>query len=117
MGNQELKSQLALQAVQFSEKLLKFQQQLQELKAAKAERAVSMAAVVSKAPKVDLAAWLMVGLPAHCWRFRSDYVWDKLLEHNRDRADELGFVRESWNRQLGGQHTEDRQDTTRFDRF
>jgi len=113
--NQELKVQLAQQAQQFNEKLLRFQQQLQ---AVKAERAVlPVAAVVSKAPKVDLAAWLMVGLPGHCWRFRSDYVWDKLLEHNRDRADELGFGRESWNRQLGGQHTEDRQDTTRFDRF
>jgi len=101
--NQELKVLLAQQAQQFNEKLLKFQQQLQELKTVKAPSMVTMAAVVPETEELDLATFLLVGLPVKCWQFRSDYVWDSLRDDIQDRARDLGYNKKSWNCRLRGQ--------------
>lgn len=101
--NNELRGKLAQQAAEFNDKLLKFQQQLQELRAVQASRVATVAAVVPGTNELDLATWLMVGLPAKCWRFRSDYLWDNMGEHIQDRAIELGFNKRTWNRLIGSQ--------------
>jgi len=101
--NQELQAQLAQQAIQFNEKLVKFQQQLQALKATKVPSAATVGALVAGTSEIDLATFLMVGLPAKCWRFRSDYVWDNLRDDIQDRAQELGFNKQSWDRRINSQ--------------
>jgi len=100
--NQELRLQMAQQAAQFNEKLLGFQRQLQGFRAQTTGR-VTVAALVPGDAELDLATWLLVGLPAKCWRFRADYRWDTLLGHTRERAVELGFSKKSWDRQLRDQ--------------